>query len=265
MDVVNERFLPDGSLSRAEMEAMQGDIAASASFDDDIGFTPEEIATGEALVAGVDQAFLDDRAVSAVVVLRGDECVERVGAVTPLSIPYVPGLLAFREGEPIVAALERLDCEPDLLVLDGSGRIHFREAGIATHVGVLLDTPAVGVAKRLLCGTPTAPVDALEAGDRVAIEADDSMTTPNGQIVGYAYQSRQYPNSMRVNPLYISSGHRLSAKTAVDCVEACGGDYKLPEPTRFADSYADALKHEIRDGTTQRSLDEFGSSRDIND
>ena len=265
MTPVNDQFLPDASLSRAEMEAMQDEIATAAVFDDALDFDIDDIATGDALVAGVDQAFLDDRAVSAVVVLRGDEIVERVGAITPLSIPYIPGLLAFREGEPIVAVLERLDCEPDLLVLDGSGRIHFREAGIATHVGVLFDVPAVGVAKNLLCGTPTVSVDALEAGDRVAIEADGSMTTPNGQIVGYAYQSRQYPNSTRINPLYVSSGHRHSAKTAVDCVEACGGDYKLPEPTRLADSYADELKRGLRDGTVQGSLDGFGHSRDIND
>jgi deoxyribonuclease V len=132
------------------------------------------------------------------------------------------------------------------LVLDGSGRIHFREAGIATHVGVLFDTPAVGVAKNLLCGEPRQTVDSLPEGARVAIEADDSMPdTPAGETVGYAYQSRQYPDSTNINPLYVSSGHRLSAKTAVDCVAACGGAYKLPEPTRLADAYADELKETV--------------------
>mgnify|MGYP006275256971 FL=1 len=243
MNVVDERFRPDPSLSREEMEAMQRDIAEAAVFEDAIDFDPDDIASGEVLVAGVDQAFLDDRAVSAVVALRGEEVVERASAVTPLSIPYIPGLLAFREGDPIVAALENLDADPDLLVFDGSGRIHFREAGIATHVGVLFDTPAVGVAKNLLCGEPRQSVDSLPEGARVAIEADGSMpATPNGETVGYAYQSRQYPNSTKINPLYVSSGHRLSAKTAVDCVAACGGEYKLPEPTRLADRYADELK-----------------------
>jgi deoxyribonuclease V len=244
MNVVEERFLPDPSLSREEMEAMQRDIAEAATFEDAIDFDPDDIG-GKVLVAGVDQAFLEDRAVSAVVVLRGDEVVERASAVTPLSIPYIPGLLAFREGDPIVAALENLDADPDLLVFDGSGRIHFREAGIATHVGVLFDTPAVGVAKNLLCGTPRQAIDSLPEGARVAIEADGSMpATPNDETVGYAYQSRQYPNSTKINPLYVSSGHRLSAKTAVDCVAACGGEYKLPEPTRLADRYADELKRE---------------------
>jgi deoxyribonuclease V len=130
-------------------------------------------------------------------------------------------------------------------VFDGSGRIHFREAGIATHVGVIFETPAVGVAKSLLCGRPRQSVDSLPEGARVAIEADDSMTAPEGETVGYAYQSRQYPESTKINPLYVSSGHRLSADTALDCVEASGGQYKLPRPTRLADQYADDLKGDL--------------------
>ncbi len=245
MEVVAERFRPDGSHSREEMEAMQRDIAAAAAFADDASVEPSDVRSGEAVVAGVDQAFLDERAVSAVVALRGGEMVARASAVTSLSIPYVPGLLAFREGEPILAALENLDVEPDALVVDGSGRIHYREAGLAAHVGVCFDVPAVGVAKSRLCGTPREPVDALPEGARVPVEADDAMTAPNGEVVGYAYQSRQYPNSTTINPLYVSPGHRLSAATAVDVVAATGGGYKLPRPTRLADRYADELTDEL--------------------
>lgn len=242
MEPLREEFLPDGSLSREEMEAMQHDIADAAVFEDALGFDPADIPFDGVRVAGVDQAFLDGQALSAVVVIENGSVVERVHAVTELSIPYVPGLLAFREGEPIVAALQKLQTDPDLLVFDGSGRIHFREAGIATHVGVLFDTPAVGVAKNLLCGTPRSSVETLPEGERVPIEADSSMKTPDGEVVGYAYQSRQYPDSKRINPLYVSSGHRVSASTAVDCVAACGGEYKLPRPTRLADRYAEELK-----------------------
>lgn len=245
MEVVHPRFLPDGSLSREEMEAMQHEIGDVAVFEDDVDFAANDIPFGDVLVAGVDQAFLDERALSAVVVLKNGNVVERAHAVTDLSIPYIPGLLSFREGEPIVAALESLETDPDLLLLDGSGRIHFREAGIATHVGVLFDTPSVGVAKSLLCGTPVGSTDGLPQGARVAIEADDSMSTPGGEVVGYAYQSRQYPDSRSINPLYVSPGQRVSAATAVDCVEASGGEYKLPRPTRLADKYADELKDDL--------------------
>ncbi|MDZ7747012.1 MAG: endonuclease V [Halobacteriales archaeon] len=242
------RFVPDPTLSRTEMESLQREIAAAANFEDDTQVTPDDVRAGDALVAGVDQAFLLDaepeRVISAIVVSRGDEVVERTHAVTELSIPYIPGLLAFREGEPILAALDTLDSEPDLFLFDGSGRIHYREAGLATHIGVITDTPSVGVAKSLLCGEPCRSVDALSEGARVPIEGDNQM--PTDEVVGYAYQSRQF-DSGRINPLYVSPGHRVSAETAVEFVAACGGQYKLPEPTRRADAYADDVKADYTD------------------
>ncbi|MUV60460.1 endonuclease V [Halobacterium sp. CBA1126] len=269
MEVVRPGFLPDPDRTREEMEALQRDIAAAASFDDGFGFdvaalelaesptdaptAPESVgeqvtlADGDApVVVGVDQAFVgDDYSVSAAVAIRDGRVVERAAGRAALELPYIPGLLAFREGDAIVDALESLSVEPDVLVLDGSGRIHFRQAGIATHVGVLFDVPAVGVAKNLLCGRPRESLDdPLPEGARVAIEADDSMDAPDGTVVGYAYQSRQYPNpeQRHVNPLVVSPGHRVSAETAVDVVEATCTGYKLPAPTRLADQYADDLK-----------------------
>jgi deoxyribonuclease V len=200
------------------------------------------------LVAGVDQAFLgDDRAVSAVVVLRGTTVVERAYAVTDLSIPYIPGLLSFREGGPILDAVGRLHHDPDLFVLDGSGRIHFRQAGLATHLGVVLDAPSVGVAKSLLCGDPDEPTEGRPAGWQTPVRAGDGVDAPPETVVGYAYQSRQYDSTPSINPLYVSPGHRVSAETTVDLVAALGGRYKLPEPTRLADGYADAVKRAVLD------------------
>ncbi|QZY00567.1 endonuclease V [Halobaculum rubrum] len=272
---VRPEFLPDPELDREAMETLQRDIAEAARFRDDLPFDPASVAiedtaspdapptatvTGATptetaspgerpsdppLVAGVDQAFLDDRAVSAVVVSRGGEVVERTYAVTDLSIPYVPGLLAFREGGPIVDALATLESNPDLYVLDGSGRIHFRQAGIATHIGVLFDAPAVGVAKSLLCGRPEAGVDGRPAGWRAPILADERVDAPPDTTIGYAYQSRQYDSSPEINPLYVSPGHRVSAETAVDLVAALCDGYKLPEPTRLADAYADEAKSDV--------------------
>ncbi|MWG35247.1 endonuclease V [Halomarina oriensis] len=239
------------------MEALQRDIATTARFEDafdvDLAaldradFAPDDQTTLDGpggdppLVAGVDQAFLDERVVSAIVVLRGAEVVERTHAVSPLTFPYVPGLLSFREGGPILDAFETLDADPDVALFDGSGRIHFRQAGLATHMGLALDVPALGVAKRLLCGTPVADTDRLDAGDSVAIESDDRMDAPPGTVVGHAVQTRQF-DSYRINPVYVSPGHRVSAATARDVVLACRGGYKLPEPTRVADAYADEVK-----------------------
>lgn len=257
---VEERFSPDPSLSSDEMATLQRDIADAATFEDGLAFDPAAVAieepidpeavddssTGQAAgptVVGVDQAFLDEVGVSAAVALRGARVVERVGGRAPLAIPYIPGLLAFREGEPVLASLRALSVEPDLLVLDGSGRIHYRSAGLATHVGVLLDVPAVGVAKRLLCGEPAGDIEGLDAGDRVPILADEECEAPQGTVIGYAFQSRQFDSPGRhVNPLYVSPGHRVSAETAVDLVEGLCAGYKLPEPTRLADRYADVVK-----------------------
>jgi deoxyribonuclease V len=262
MEVVRPEFRPDPSLSTAEMEALQRDSAAAATFDDDHGLTADRIAidgpvgqstlgedaTDAPLIAGVDQAFVGDRAVSAVVVTRGREVVERAWAVEETRIPYVPGLLSFREGGAILSALAELDCEPDLLFVDGSGRIHYREAGLATHVGVAVDVPAIGVAKNLLCGRPRESLDRkLDAGERIAIEADDDVeTAPAGTVIGYAVQTRQYESGSRhINPLIVSPGHRVRAETAAEFVLATAAGYKLPEPTRLADSYADSVKGDV--------------------
>lgn len=245
-------FVPDPSLSHEAMEALQRDIAETARFEDDLGFDPSVVTLGEGaadgapadapVVVGVDQAFLDDRAVSALVAMRGGEVIERAHAVTDLDIPYIPGLLAFREGGPILAAFEELACDPDLAVFDGSGRIHFRQAGIATHIGVVLDLPSVGVAKSLLCGVPDEGTENRAEGWRTPIRADGRVEAPEGTVLGHAFQSRQWDRAQSINPLYVSPGHRVSPETTVELVERLCAGYKLPEPTRLADAYADEVK-----------------------
>ena len=283
MESVRPEFVPDPSLDREAMESLQRDIAAAATFADDLSVDPDTVCVDEQvpleavrdadgtqrtldddtmgespdddaaadrapLVAGVDQAFVDDRAVSVVVVLRAGRVVERVHAVEPTEIPYVPGLLSFREGGAILSAFAALERDPDLAFVDGSGRIHYREAGLATHIGVTLDLPTVGVAKSLLCGTPRESLDPkLPAGRRVAVEADEQVETANaGTVIGHALQTRQFESDSRhVNPLFVSPGHRVSATTTADLVERCCAGYKLPEPTRLADAYADEVKRTV--------------------
>jgi len=255
---------PDPALDREAMVALQRAVADAATFEDDLpqGIDPGAVAVGRAsaravltgdgdppLVAGVDQAFLDDRAVSAVVVLRRGTVVERSHAVSPLEYPYVPGFLTFREGGPILDALGTLETDPDLVVFDGSGRIHFRQAGIAVHAGVVLGVPALGVAKSLLCGRPVRSTEGLAAGERVAVEADGDVDAPAGTVLGHAVQTRQFDSPNRhVNPVYVSPGHRVSADTAADLVEALCDGYKLPEPTRLADAHADEVKAAVDGG-----------------
>jgi deoxyribonuclease V len=259
MEIAWPDLLPDPALDRETMVERQNAVARAATFGDDYAFEVDAIdvsiadpvdtlpgsfgdsaaANAEApIVVGVDQAFREETVVSAAVAIRDGEVIEETHAVQPIEMPYVPGLLVFREGMAIVRALESLEVTPAVVCFDGSGQIHYRQAGLATHLGVVFDVPAVGVAKNLLCGRPRRSLeDPLPARERVAIEADADVTAPEGTVIGYAFQSRQFESGNRhVNPLYVSPGHRLSAESSVDVVEACGGEYKLPEPTRLADA-----------------------------
>ena len=232
-------FAPDPSLSRTEMKQLQRDIAARATFEDEFDSDPLDAGFPAGTVAGVDQAFDGDTATSAAVVMRGDEVVERAQASEPAAIPYIPGLLSFREGGAVLSALDALDSDPDVVLVDGSGRIHYREAGLATHVGVTLGVPTIGVAKSLLCGQPRRAVSGLSEGRRVPVEADPAVTAPDGTVIGHAVQTRQYDsNSRQINPVYTSPGHRVGAESAADLAEQHATRYKLPEPVRRADRYA---------------------------
>ncbi len=246
MEPVRPELVPDGSLSRERMRALQAEVAQAAVFTDDPPLDPT--AVDELRVAGIDQAFIDDRAVSAVVVRQGGEPLERVHAVEPLEVPYIPGYLSFREGGPIVAALGAVESDPDLLLFDGSGRIHYRQAGLATHLGVVFDVPAIGVAKALLCGSPEGSLEALETGRTVRIIADEDVDAPAGTLLGHAVQTRQFADAGRyVNPVYVSPGHRTGADRAAELALACCAGYKLPEPIRLADRYAAELRSSLAD------------------
>lgn len=237
-----DQTAPPGSPPRPEAIRLEQAFDITTGVPTPTDERPESSDRSAPIVVGIDQAFVDEQVVSVTVALRGEEVIERASALTPLETPYIPGLLSFREGGPVLAALEALTVDPDLLVLDGSGRIHYRQAGLATHIGVITETPAVGVAKSLLCGTPDASVDSRSEGWSTPIRADNRIEAPEETIVGHAYQSRQYDNAPRINPLYVSPGHGLSAVTARDLVAALCGGYKLPAPTRLADAYAEEIK-----------------------
>ena len=249
MRPVHPEYVPDPTLSRAEMETLQREIGETAIFEDENDLNPARAWTGDPpIVCGVDQAFLEDRAVSAIVATRGDEVIERVYATTELRIEYIPGLLSFREGESIVAAFQELAAEPDVVLFDGSGRIHFRQAGLATHMGVVFDVPSIGVAKRLLCGRLLdPPAEPFPEGTRVPVVANARVDAPDGTVIGTALQTRQYDGARHINPLYVSPGHRVGVDTAADVVERSCAGYKLPEPIRLADSYVGEVKTQIAD------------------
>jgi deoxyribonuclease V len=173
------------------------------------------------LIAGVDiSGERDGAAVAAAVVLSYPQLkvVEVQVAEGGPGFPYVPGLLSFRESPLIVAACEKLSCEPDLLLADGQGIAHPRRLGIASHLGLLFDLPSIGCAKSVLCGKHGPPG---ENGLAELVDGDE--------VIGMAVRTRS-----GARPVYVSVGHKVDLTAAVHWVRQCCRGYRLPEPTRLA-------------------------------
>ncbi|MBD2683180.1 MULTISPECIES: deoxyribonuclease V [Nostoc] len=181
-------------------------------------------------VAGVDMGFEADgtisRAAVAVLSFPDLQVIETSLAHRPTSFPYIPGFLSFREIPAVLDALEKIKTTPDLILCDGQGIAHPRRFGIASHLGVLLDMPTIGVAKSLLIG---------KYEELPETRGNWRSLIHKGEIIGAVLRSRT-----GVKPLYVSSGHRISLATAIDYVLRCTPKYRLPETTRIADKLASA-------------------------
>jgi deoxyribonuclease V len=182
-------------------------------------------------VGGVDVGLSGESARCAIVILRFPELtpLEGVTADAPLVFPYIPGLLAFREGPAVLAAWDKLKIKPDLLMFDGQGIAHPRGIGIASHMGLWLEKPSIGIAKSRLFGRHG------EVGPRRGDRAD--LLDNRGNIIGTVLRTRE-----GTNLLYISPGHLIDVQHAIEFVLACCTGYRLPEPTRWAHKVAGGEK-----------------------
>jgi deoxyribonuclease V len=176
-----------------------------------------------------------NRAIGCVVLFRYPEMeeLERTYAVVPLEFPYVPGFLSFREVPALLAALEKLKRQPDLLFCDGQGYAHPRRMGLATHLGIWLDRPTIGCAKSILIGTHG--VLRREAGSWA--EMVDETT---GETIGAAVRTRD-----GVKPVYVSQGNRVSLQTAIRLTMEVADGFRIPRPTREVDHFAGQVKREL--------------------
>ena len=137
-----------------------------------------------------------------------------------LNFPYIPGLLSFRESPLTLAACEQLEITPDLILVDGQGVAHPRRMGLASHLGLFLNTPTIGCAKSLLCGTQQTP--GVEPGSYTEV-------VDNGETIGAALRTK-----LGVKPVYVSIGHKSDLENAIHWVLQCCQGYRLPEPSRLA-------------------------------
>ncbi|HEY1015816.1 MAG TPA: deoxyribonuclease V [Herpetosiphonaceae bacterium] len=217
---LNEDLLHSWDVSLKEAMAIQNRLRPRIVATDDFG----ELR----YVAGVDVGFEDDYSVTraAVVVLKFPELTLHEHAISrrPTSFEYVPGFLSFREIPAVLEALAKLETYPDLLLCDGQGMIHPRRMGIACHLGLLTDTPAIGVGKTHFIGSFDPVPDERGAW---------SPLTDDGEVIGAVVRTRA-----GTKPLYVSVGHRVSLETAIDLVLKCAPKYRLPETTRQAHNLA---------------------------
>ncbi|WP_461536407.1 deoxyribonuclease V [Spongorhabdus nitratireducens] len=179
-------------------------------------------------VAGADVGFEDNgqttRAVISLMSWPQLELLDYRIYREPTRIPYIPGLLSFRECPALLECLQQLPAQPDLIFCDGQGIAHPRRLGVASHLGILANIPTIGVGKSRLTGEHQAVPD-----QRGAI----SPLTDNNEVIGNVLRTRT-----GVKPLYISTGHRVSLETATQLVLQAAPKYRLPEPIRWADGIA---------------------------
>jgi deoxyribonuclease V len=176
------------------------------------------------LIAGVDISVnrFDKTGRGAVVVLSYPslEIVETSVVTDSVTFPYIPGLLSFREIPLLLAAFEKINNIPDLVMVDGQGIAHPRRMGIASHLGLVLNIPTIGCAKSRLCGQHDIPE--TKAGSYTELKDRE-------EVIGAVLRTRD-----GVKPVYVSIGHMIDLPAAIHWVEACCRGYRLPEPTRLA-------------------------------
>jgi deoxyribonuclease V len=203
-------------------------VSPSEAFDLQLRLASQVSRTNEVVspryIAGVDISVDRERGMGrgAVVVLSypGLEVAEVQTVEDRIDFPYVPGLLSFREAPITLAACEKLEITPDLILVDGQGVAHPRRLGLASHLGLFLDTPTIGCAKSRLCGRHFEP--AREAGSHAELVDKE-------EVIGAVLRTKD-----EVNPIYVSIGHRVDLEGAIHWAMQCCQGYRLPEPTRLA-------------------------------
>ena len=148
--------------------------------------------------------------------------------MTTTQFPYVPGLLSFRELPALLEVWQKLQTVPDCVVFDGQGLAHPRRFGLACHAGLWLDTMTVGCAKSVLIG---------KFEESEAERGSWSPMIDRGETIGAALRTKN-----KVNPVYVSVGHKTNLESAIDLMLRCDGGYRVPEPTRRAHLLVNELR-----------------------
>ncbi|KAL1930364.1 hypothetical protein VTP01DRAFT_10526 [Rhizomucor pusillus] len=242
--MLQEEYNPNPSQDQLrKWETQQNELKTKVIFQDDLDFDPVTL-EGLKYIAGVDLSFPEDnveQAVACLVVLEFPslEVVHRAFLKTRLTLPYIPGFLAFREVEPILDLLTRLKQSephlyPQVVLVDGNGLLHPRQCGIACHLGVVADIPTIGSAKNFLAIGKDLVMGQVKQAYKPLLQRRGDRYILKGQESGVVYGAALRTTDAAPNPVFVSQGHRISLETALRIVLAVSR-YRIPEPIRRAD------------------------------
>jgi len=188
-------------------------------------------------VAGVDVAYTKGTSIGAVAVLDYDslKLVESQIAICRTRFPYIPTLLSFREVPPAVLSIKKLRVQPDVFLVDGHGFAHPYRCGFASHLGLVLCKPTIGVAKSRLFGEV----------ENVKAEKDVAFLKHDNEVVGATVVTK-----LECKPVYVSVGHMVSLKNAIKIVKQCARHNRIPEPILKAHEIATKEKRKINIAST---------------
>jgi deoxyribonuclease V len=221
----------DWSLSPTKAIALQKELAQLASFRSECSLRASQL-----LVAGCDVSYerTNNYCFGAIIVAdyqRG-QIIEEAVAAAPANFPYVPGLLSFREIPVLLEAFANLQHRPSLLFAEGQGRAHPRRFGLATHLGVIFDLPALGCAKSRLIGHHRTPAERRGASATL-------LDPANGETIGAVLRTRR-----GVKPVYVSQGHKLSLAQCLRITLRLTGSCRMPDLLRRAHTLANEARRE---------------------
>ncbi|MBO8140186.1 MAG: endonuclease V [Thermosipho sp. (in: Bacteria)] len=186
-------------------------------------------------VAGADLSFIGKLGLAVIVIIdKHFKIVEVAHFLEEVKMPYIPGLLAFREGPIFLQAWKKVKTNVDVVFFDGQGIAHPRKLGIASHMGLFIEKPTIGIAKSKLVGQYKEPL--RKKGSFTYLIYKDEK-------IGIVYRSRD-----NVKPIFISPGHLIDLQSSLKLTKMFTNKYRIPEPTRLAHIFSQKLKKEYLTG-----------------
>ena len=184
-------------------------------------------------IAGADVSYYQNKMIAGVIIFEFPnlKVIEKQFFISPINLPYIPGLLTFREGPSLLAAFKKIKNEPDIILFDGQGIAHPRRMGIATHLGLFLDKPTIGCAKSRLSG------EYIPVGEE---KGDYALLKEGEEILGAVLRTRR-----KVKPIFISPGHKIDLSNSIEIILKCIVKYRLPVPVREAHIFVNQIRNNL--------------------